>query len=184
MRLFATFIAALLLAPPAHADDVHDVLSLWGAQGGPWTGHIAIYSAGSSEPQTVAITTRWDAVPDYSMLTKIETFTGPDSEDSSVTLMFADSSDGNIVTPYFVKGRQHNYHFAVVSVSIIDETHWTTVIATSGAQEIYEDRPAQLRYLRTRKGNTIENSKEVRFLDDEGSGEYELRSFIRQTRSP
>ena len=49
---------------------------------------------------------------------------------------------------------------------------------------MYEGRPAVLRYVRTRSGNSVENIKEVNFLDDDGDDSFELRSFIRQTLTP
>ncbi|MFT7287928.1 MAG: hypothetical protein ACI87W_002043 [Halieaceae bacterium] len=178
------FLAAALLSAIAQAGEAQNVIRLWGGQGGLWKGHIDIYGPASPVAKTVALTTRWDAAPDQSIVTKIETFSSPDTELSSVTVMFAAADGGDIITPYFAKGRQRDYRFSVVAVSLSDATHWTTTIATPGLQEIYEDRPAQLRYLRTRNGDTIENTKEVRFLDGARTGSYELRSFIRQTREP
>ena len=182
-------LATMLCIAWASAEDARDVLALWGAQGGPWEGHIDIYSADLPQPQTVLLTSKWDAVPDHSMVTKIETFTTPDAQHSAVTLMFAGASQHEgahqleIVTPYFAGGLQRDYRFVVLSVSVTDDTHWTTVIASPDGKEIYEGRPAVLRYVRTRDGDVIENTKEVRFLDERSEGEYELRSFIRQTRS-
>ena len=177
-------VALVLFGVRALAEDAQKVLSLWGAQGGPWVGHSDIYGPDSPDPQTVALATRWDAVPDRSIVTKIETFTGPNAQTSAVTLMFADADDGDIVTPYFINGRQRDYRFSVESVSITDDTHWTTVIASPGGEEIYEDRPARLRYVRTRNGNVIENTKDVVFLDAGCNGDYELRSYLRQTLEP
>ncbi len=176
--------ASVLVISEAFAVDVQDVLSLWGSQEGTWTGHIEIYGPDSSAPQTVALTTRWDSVPDHSIITKVETFTGSKGETSAVTVMFADSRPGDIVTPYFTNGQQRDYHFSVVSVSVTDATHWTTVVATPGKQEIYESRPAELRYVRTRNGDIIENTKDVKFLDGDPNSAWERRSFIRQTLSP
>ncbi|MFK7831286.1 MAG: hypothetical protein AB8B57_16050 [Congregibacter sp.] len=61
--------------------------------------------------------------------------------------------------------------------------HWTTVVATPDGQETYENRPGELRYARTRDGYTLDNTKEVKFLDGAGNGVYEWRSFIRQMPS-
>lgn len=176
-------LATMLCIACARAEDARDVLALWGAQGGPWEGHIDIYSPDSPQPQTMLLSTKWDAVPDQSIVTKIETFAAPDVQNSAVTLMFADAGLKDIVTPYFTNGQQRDYRFAVISVSVTDDTHWTTVIASPDGKEVYEGRPAVLRYIRTRDGDVIENIKEVRFLDERSEGEYELRSFIRQTRS-
>jgi hypothetical protein len=185
LAVAALFFNQLVALPPVAAEqgDASEVLTLWGAQGGPWKGHIDIYGPESPDPQSMALTTRWDAVPDFSVLTKIETFGASAGDFSAVTVMFADAEHEQIVTPYFSGGRQRDYRFSVVSVEVLDDTHWSTVIGTAGAQETYEERPAILRYLRKRDGNVIENTKEVRFLDDAGGG-YELRSFIRQTLSP
>ncbi len=174
-------IALALAAITTRASEVEDVLRLWGSQAGPWQGYIDIYGLDSPEPTTVRLTTNWDAVPDSSIVTKIETFSSNDGTMSAVTLMLADGDSGNLLTPYFAAGRQRDYRFAVVSVAVTDPTHWVTVIATPGGQEVYEDRPARLRYVRTREGNTIENTKEVLFLDDASDGEWQLRSHIRQS---
>jgi hypothetical protein len=180
-------MVGLALTGVASADDVQTVLGLWGAQGGPWSGTIEIYGPGGTGPQTVGLNTRWEAVPaDGSAartVVKIETFVSSDRQSSSVTLTFADTEPNVIMTPYFVGGKQQNFRFSVVSVSVEDPTHWSTVIASPDDQELYEGRPAVLRYVRTRSGDTVENTKEVNFLDDEGDDTFELRSFIRQTRS-
>ena len=96
--------------------------------------------------------------------------------------MYVDQQSAQIVTPYFANGRQSNYRFSLESVSVTDATHWRTVIVTPGREERYEGRPAHLRYVRTRNGDVVENTKEVRFLDVGENAHYELRSFIRQSR--
>ena len=182
-----TVLASLGFCGHVCADNVEAVLALWGAQAGPWTGHIDIYGPVDPEPQTVGLRTTWEAVPGDASgpitVTKIETFIGPSRQTSSVTLMFAASEPNRIVTPYFVNGKQQDFRFSVESVSVTDETHWTTVIASPDDQEVYEGRPAVLRYVRTRSGDTVENTKEVNFLDDGGDETFELRSFIRQRLS-
>ncbi len=178
------FALVLMVSSRALADNVEAVLRLWGAQAGPWVGEIEIYGPGGTGPQTVRLRTKWDAVPDHSTVTKLETFIGPNGDSSSVTLMYAAPDRDTIVTPYFTNGRQRDYYFSVVSVAVTDPLHWTTVIATPDEQEIYEDRPAVLRYVRTRTGNKIENTKEVNFLDDNGDDTFELRSLIRQRLLP
>lgn len=182
----ALIMVSMMAGVSTYAGDVQDVLALWGAQGGPWKGYIDIYGPDSTEPQRVDLTTRWDSVPDHSIVTKLETFATSDRQTSAVTLMMKDSGDGDILTPYFAGGRQRDFRFSVTSVDIADDTHWKIVVATPGGEEIYEDRPAMLRYVRVRNGDTIENWKEVRFLDgaSDADEEYELRSFIRQTLVP
>lgn len=168
----------------AAADDVETVLNLWGAQSGPWTGYIDIYGHGSDQPQRVDLETTWDSVVSdgATTVTKTETFQAPSRNTSSVTLMFAGSDPGTIATPYFVNGNQQDFRFAVQSVTVDDEIHWTTTIASPDGQETYEGRTAVLRYVRTRNGNQIENTKEVNFLDDDDDT-FELRSLVRQTLS-
>ena len=180
----------LLISGAVQASPTEDALRLWAAQSGDWEGIIEIYGPGgpgepgepnNSEPQTVDLKTTWASTPKGDVLVKIETFLTPDRQMSSVTVMVAEPSSGEIVTSYFTNGSQRDYRFAVLDVSKTDDTHWVTVIASPGGEEIYEDRPAVLRYVRTRSGNTIENTKEVNFLDDDGDDTYELRSFIRQS---
>ncbi len=175
---------ALMMSATALADDVETVLKLWGQQGGPWTGEIEIYGPDGGAPQTLGLKTNWDATPDHTVLTKIETFTSSDQAFSAVTVMYSQADGNQIITPYFSQGRQQDFRFAVLSVSVTDSTNWTTVIASPDGQETYEDRPAVLRYVRTRKGNHIENTKEVDFLDDDDDGRFELRSLIRQSLAP
>jgi hypothetical protein len=182
MRIFLSLALVAVGLAPAAAGDLQEVLRLWALQTGQWEGRIDIYGPDSATPQTIGLSTRWDAVPDHTTVTKIETFRAADRESSAVTLMFADPDAGVIVTPYFINGQQRDYHFSVQSVSVVDDTHWTITIATPQEQEIYEGRPAVLRYVRKRDGDVIENTKEVKFLDQQSSGDYELRSRIRQAR--
>ena len=175
----------LLVSAVAQASPAEDALRLWAAQVGDWEGTIEIYGPEKSEPQTVDLKTTWAATLDADVPVKLETFLTPDRQMSSVTVMVAEPSSGEIVTSYFSNGSQRDYRFSVLEVSKTDETHWVTIIASPGGEEIYEGRPAVLRYVRTRTGQTIENTKEVNFLDDDegddGDETYELRSFIRQT---
>lgn len=177
-----SLLCVVLVSGAASADPVTDALRLWSSQQGIWVGEIDIYGPDGTEPQTVGLRTMWNATPDQAVPVKIETFSSPRGQFSSVTLMLADSNDGRIVTPYFSNGKQRDYYFSVVRVEETDDANWTIVIASPNGEEIYEDRPAVLRYVRTRTGDTIENTKEVNFLDDDGDDTFELRSFIRQTR--
>ncbi|MDX2143032.1 MAG: hypothetical protein SFV19_06735 [Rhodospirillaceae bacterium] len=179
VRVFAA-VVALGLSAPAHAGGVTDALKLWGGQKGTWFGKIEIYSAGNPTPAVVDLTTSWDRTPDGLGVTKIETFSTPERQTHSVTLMFRDATKDTIKTPYFVGGVQKDYQFAVTSVTAKDEAHWTVVTTTVEGEETYENRPAVLRYTRTRNGDTVENLKEVRFLD--GPDKFEVRSVIRQTK--
>lgn len=172
-------LLGVLLGGPAFGGATEDVLRAWATQKGEWHGHIDIYSAQSPAPQTVTLHSSWDATPDGTGITRIETFVSAAGSNSSVTAMFADPQTGDIVTPYFTNSVQRDYRFAVVSAEITDESHWTTVIASPGGEEEYEDRPAVLRYVRTRTGNSLTSTKEVNFLDDD-EDVFELRSYIEQ----
>lgn len=175
--LLSVFYASVLQAASITAAPA-EVLRLWGTQKGQWQGQIEIYSAGKAEPLVVGLTSTWDQTPDAKIITKIETFSRPGAADHSVTLMMADG-DNSIVTPYYAGGKQHDYKFDVVSATVTDDSHWTTVIASPSGREVYEGRSAVLRYTRIRNGDVIDNLKEVKFLDGEHA--FEKRSVIRQT---
>ena len=176
---FVTLIF-LITSSAAWAAPIYDVLKLWASQSGTLVGDIVIYGPSGTVPRTVDLKTVWSATPDKRVPVKIETFSSADCDFSSVTLMLADPESEGIVTPYFSNGRQRDYRFSVLEISQTDDTHWTTVIASPDGKEIYEDRPSVLRYVRTRAGDTIENTKEVNFLDDDGDDTFELLSLIRQ----
>lgn len=180
MNRILTVLVSFLSVGPAFALDAEDVLRIWASQEGRWHGHIDIYTAASDGPTTVRLLSSWDATPDGTRLTRIETFVSEQGENSSVTVMYADPDTGHIVTPYFAAGPQRDYRFAVISAEITDDTHWTTVIASPDGQEQYEGRPAVLRYVRTRTGDTLVSTKEVDFLDDNEDA-FEMRSYIEQT---
>ena len=114
------------------------------------------------------------------MPVKFETFVRASGDLSTVTVMMSEPDGLGIVTPYFSNGTQRDYRFKVLNVVETDERHWTTVIASPEGKEIYEGRPAVLRYVRTRSGDAIENTKEVNFLDDDGDETFEIRSRIQQ----
>lgn len=187
IRCLAAFVLALTTAlsvSSSIAGEVEDVLRLWATQRGQWTGSIDIYAGSDPNPTTVDLVTHWDTTPDQAVITKIETFISETSQNSSVTLMFAAPDSNKIVTPYFTGSKQRDYYFAVVSSDVTDDLNWTTVIASPDGQEVYENRPAVLRYVRTRTGMSIVNTKEVNFLDDNGDDTFELRSLINQTMTP
>lgn len=165
IRLIA-LLSGLVLSSQAASTEVEDVLKAWATQQGQWEGYIDIYSADANDLTTVTLLSSWDAIPSGTRLTRIETFVSERGENSSVTVMYADPDTGHIVTPYFANGPQRDYRFAVISSDLIDDTHWTTVVASPDGQEEYEGRPAVLRYVRTRTGDTLVSTKEVDFLDD------------------
>lgn len=175
-------ITTMLLSAPTQvrAGSTEDVLRLWAQQTGMWVGEIVIYGPSNTNPQTEHLKTRWQSTPDNKMPVKFETFDRASGDLSTVTVMMSEADSLGIVTSYFYNGTQRDYRFKVLDALETDERHWTTVIASPEGKEIYEGRPAVLRYVRTRSGDTIENTKEVNFLDDGGDETFEIRSRIHQ----
>lgn len=180
LRTVIITIMLLSASTQVRADPTEDVLRLWAQQTGMWVGEIVIYGPANTVPQTEKLKTRWQSTPDNKMPVKFETFARSSGDLSTVTVNIAEPDTMGIVTSYFSNGKQRDYRFMVLDVSEKDEKHWKTVIASPDGKEIYEGRPAVLRYVRTRSGDTIENTKEVNFLDDGGDETFEIRSRIHQ----
>ncbi len=98
---------------------------------------------------------------------------------STVKVTFVDQAAQNFHTAYFVNGREASYSFSFISVEATDDSHWKTIIASTPGSEKYEGRPAILRYIRVRNGDTIESWKDVEFADR--NNDFEARSKIVQT---
>jgi len=176
--IFLTFIMAITIAPPASGGDMEKVMQLWCTQVGTWTGMIDITAVDGKSSQQELVTTH-DCTEAASFHIVRERF---GSGASTVKVTFIDPSTQNFHTGYFANGKSSPYEFSFVSVEATDETHWKTIIASTPGSEKYEGRPAILRYVRVRNGDTIESWKDVQFED--GKNDFEPRSKIVQTLRP
>jgi len=174
--LIVTFLVqSLVMAQQAHADDMEKVMQLWCTQVGTWTGMIDITAKDGKTTQQELVTTH-DCTEAASFHIVRERF---GSGTSTVKVTFIDKAAQNFHTSYFVKGTDAPYSFSFVSVEAIDDKHWKTIIASTPGSEKYEGRPAILRYIRIRNGDSIESWKDVQFPD--GTSDFEPRSKIVQT---
>jgi len=177
-RIFPSLIIAASLTAPAcmaQADDLERVMHAWCTQVGTWTGKIEVTAAGGKTEQLELVSTH-DCTEGASVHIVRERF---GNGASTVKVTFIDPAAGNFHTSYFAGGRDAPYSFSFVSVELRDDTHWKTIIASTPGTETYEGRPAILRYIRVRNGDTIESWKDVRFAN--GENDFEPRSRIIQT---
>jgi len=173
--IFLAFISTMFMGSSASASDMEKVMQLWCSQVGTWTGMIDI-TAADGETRRDELVTIHDCTEASSFHIVRERFgSGP----STVKVTFIDKATQNFHTEYFVNGKSSPYEFSFVSVEATDETHWKTVIESTPGSEKYEGRPAILRYIRVRNGDTIESWKDVQFED--GQMKFEPRSKIVQT---
>ena len=169
------FIPAMAMAQPASTGDMEKVMQLWCTQEGTWTGMIDITSADGKSSQQELVTTN-DCTEAASHHIVRERF---GSGASTVKVTFIDKATQNFHTDYIANRKSSPYEFTFVSVEATDDTHWKTIIESTPGSEKYEGRPAILRYIRERNGDTIESWKDVNF-DDEKK-DFEPRSKIVQT---
>jgi hypothetical protein len=158
-------IAASLIGPAclARADDLERVMHAWCTQADGKTQRLELVSTHDCTEGSTAHIVR-------------ERF---GSGVSTVKVTFIDPVAKNFHTSYIVGGKDEPFSFSFVSVELRDDTHWKTVIASAPGSEKYEGRPATLRYVRERNGDTIESWKDVQFAD--GPHDFEPRSRITQT---
>jgi hypothetical protein len=170
-------LAGTTLAPTCFAqpDDLEKVMRAWCTQVGTWSGSIDVTSVDGKTERLELVSTH-DCTEGSKLHIVRERF---GSGVSTVKVSFIDPQSGNFHTSYFSGGRDAPYSFAFVSVEMRDDTHWKTVIASTPGSETYEGRPAILRYIRVREGDTIESWKDVQFAD--GRKDFEPRSRIVQT---
>jgi hypothetical protein len=159
----------------AQSADLEKVMRAWCSQTGTWTGSINVTAADGKTERLDLVSTH-DCTEGSKLHVVRERF---GSGVSTVKVTFIDLAAGNFHTSYFSGGRDAPYSFSFVSVELRDDTHWKTVIASTPGSETYEGRPAILRYIRVRDGDTIESWKDVQFAD--GHSDYEPRSRIVQT---
>lgn len=168
----------LSTARVAYADDMQEVMRLWCTQVGTWAGKIDVTGPDGKATQFELVTTH-DCTENGAHHIVRERF---GSGLSTVKVTFIDRAAKNFQTAYFAGGKQAPYSFDFVSVESTDDKHWKTIIASTPGTEQYEGKPAILRYIRVRNGDTIESWKDVQFPD--GKADYEPRSRIVQTLRP
>jgi hypothetical protein len=157
------------------AGDMEKVMHLWCTQSGTWTGQIDVTSK-DGRVQRLELVTTHDCTEASRYHIVRERF---GSGLSTVKVTYVDAAARAFHTAYFADGKESPYRYSFVSVEATDDRHWKTVIASAPGTETYEGRPATLRYVRVRNGDTIENWKDVRFAA--GKLDFEQRSKIVQT---
>jgi hypothetical protein len=179
MRQFALSLIVLACASApvrfARADDMEGIMRLWCTQVGTWTGKIDVTSADGKTTQ-LELVTNHECTENAKFHIVRERF---GSGVSTVKVTFVDQAVKNFHTAYFANGREAPYSFSFVSIEATDNSHWKTIIASTPGSEKYEGRPAILRYIRVRNGDTIESWKDVQFAD--GKNDFQPRSKIVQT---
>lgn len=173
--IFLAFVTGIAMAQPASAGDMEKVMQLWCTQVGTWTGMIDITAADGKSTQQELVTTHDCTEASLHHIVRERFGSGA----STVKVTFINKSTQNFHTDYVANGKSSPYEFTFVSVEATDETHWKTIIESTPGSEQYEGRPAILRYIRVRNGDTIESWKDVQFED--GTKDFESRSKIVQT---
>ncbi len=174
---------AIALGPAALAQEsasasMARVMQLWCTQEGDWSGDIDV-TAPDGKITRSKLTTRHMCTQGMAHHITSERF-GVGL--STVKVTYIDGAAGIFRTEYFAGGKQASYEFSFVSIESKDDSHWKTIIASKPGTELYEGRPAVLRYIRVRDGDVIESWKDVQFAD--GTQDFEPRSKIVQKRLP
>lgn len=174
------FSMSLAPARGAFADEpsvggMERVMDLWCMQTGTWTGMIDVTASGGKAERMELVTTH-DCTEASEFHIVRERF---GSAVSTVKVTYIDRTTREFHTSYFSGSQELPYRFSFVSVEAIDDTHWKTIIASPPGTEQYEGRPATLRYIRVRNGDSVESWKDVQFAD--GNHDFEPRSRIVQT---
>jgi len=172
----AVSLALALFGGTARAADFDTVMKAWCTQAGEWRGDIDVTDA-KAKMQRIALRTHHDCDPNAKLHTVRERF--GDGE-STVKVTYADAKANVFRTEYFAGGTQRGYQYGFISVEMTDPAHWKTVIMTPPGTETYDGRPALVRYVRIRNGDTVESLKEVQYTD--APGEFRQRSRIVQRR--
>jgi hypothetical protein len=167
--------AGTALAGEPLADDMKKVMHAWCTQAGTWTGLIDVTAPGGKRERLELVTTHDCTEASRHHIARERFGSGV----STVKVTFIDDAARAFHTAYFAGGRDSPYRFSFVSVELTDDTHWKTIIASAPGAETYEGRPATLRYIRVRNGDTVESWKDVQFAD--GKQDFEPRSRILQT---
>ena len=172
----AALLALALLAGTARAADFDMVMKAWCTQAGDWRGDIDVTDA-NAKTQRIALLSHHDCDTDARLHTVRERF---GNGESTVKVTYADAKANVFRTEYFSGGTQRGYQYGFISVEMTDPAHWKTVIMTPAGTETYDGRPALVRYVRIRNGDTVESLKEVQYTD--APGEFRQRSRIVQHR--
>ena len=175
-RVATVFGIALILAgaSSAGADDMERIMQLWCTQAGVWTGDIDV-TAADGKALRLTLESEHSCTENAAHHVVRERF---GSGASTLKVTFIDRAVQQFHTAYFTRGKEAPYLFSAVSVEGTDNTHWKTIIASVPGSEMYEGRPAILRYIRVRNGDVIESWKDVQLSD--GTTDFSPRSKIVQ----
>lgn len=155
--------------------DLGKVMRLWCTQAGTWSGTIDVVNP-DGKAQRMELVTTHDCTESAQHHIVRERF---GLGLSTVKVTFVDVATKAFQTNYFAGGKESPFRFVFVSVEARDDAHWKTIIASAPGSETYEGRPATLRYIRVREGDTVTSWKDVQFVG--GKQDFEPRSRIVQT---
>lgn len=176
---WSLLLAGATAVGPAGADAVaRQTMQLWCLQAGTWRGEIAIVDA-AGRTTKAALTSVHGCSSDGRWHLVSETFAVPgraDDATAKVTYVPADRAD-QFVTAYFAHGGETQHRYRAVEAQARDPTHWTTTVESTDAGDVFEGKPATMRYIRAMDGTTLEARKEVRLT---GETAFTVRSRILQ----
>ena len=168
--------AASAKEPP---DLAQQLLAQLCTQSGLWRGAIDIVSAdGKTERPLLESSHECTRQGGFS-LDRERFITNGTIKVETIKVTYLDTKSGDIVVQYFADGHRSEHRYRAIEVVSKDRRHWSTTLESTSAGDLFDGRPATMRYIRSRIGNKIESRKEVRFNTPEAK--FVTRSTIIQT---
>jgi hypothetical protein len=183
MRHFASLLLFSLTAPAIAQPATVDVAVARSSLAGKWAGSLEYLDYGANKwfgiPVKTLIEDQGDGV---TMIRKSDFDDGPKVGNVRITSVeLYDPTAATLTTGTFRKGRavEVDTYKARIEGTPVDATHWTMIEETLGKDD---DRPAMLRLITTRDGDSIETVKQIDFQDDD-KAEWITRNRTRMTRA-
>ena len=160
----------LLIVVPSLTQADDDLSPILAGSTGSWNGQLYYLDYQSGRRFGIPMRVDAELTPDGATMIRNLTFTDPGNLVHAVNLVTVDRDSGELVEAYFRQGKGEMLRYEIVDARYGGEREWQLVYEQDGTDD---DRPARIRHTIERKGNELNSTKEVRFLDDD---EYFLRN--------
>lgn len=152
-----------LLQMPAWAKDADQARAAFASITGNWTGELYYLDYQTGQRFGIPMNVAAEVTPDGATLLQKVRFTDPGVEVYAMTLTTVSQESGEVLEAYFREQRGEYLRYRLAGVEYQSAEQWSLVMEREGSDD---DRPATIRTTLSRRGDSLDSLKEVRFSDE------------------
>ncbi|MEM9103543.1 MAG: hypothetical protein AAGB12_14615 [Pseudomonadota bacterium] len=169
-KLYSLVFFMYLSITQAIADDAFEKIMV--SLQGQWQGELYYLDYQTQQRFSIPYVTKIRMTPDRKTLIRENTFTDPGKKVYTMEMTAMDVTDKIFEEAYFRDGKGEFFQYTLDSVDFVNDKDWQMRYSHKSTDD---NRPAQIRFSVTRKNNTIESQKSIKFLDKKNQ-EYFVRN--------